>query len=250
MAANVHVERGRQIADALDSSDRDQTLAEQYVAEWKAWEAEDPTRTMRAYDRAIGRANDYTGKIVRAVTTGARRAPFGGEKAQQSRDRHKAKRTLADPKQRKAVISSQTVEEKAAVFEEYASDPEVVGAAVARKGKVAKVVAKAVEDAEDREAKQRIQKAKQRAEQTKRPTPLSQFFWRIVGEMRKWSRDVRTIREELGTLDPAQLDQVVEAHRALVAELQANLDLLTDSEPVESDIIEGTARDRRHELVA
>lgn len=71
---NAHVERGRQIADAIDSPDPEQTLYEQFNAEWKAWEAEDPTRTMRDFDREIGRSTDYTGKIVRGVT-GPTRAP-------------------------------------------------------------------------------------------------------------------------------------------------------------------------------
>jgi hypothetical protein len=69
-----HVERARQIADAIDSPDRENTLYEQFYVEWKAWEAEDPTRTMEAFDRAIGRAGNYTGKIVRGVT-GTARAP-------------------------------------------------------------------------------------------------------------------------------------------------------------------------------
>jgi hypothetical protein len=69
---NAHVERARQIADALESQDVEQTLHEQFVAEWKAWEAEDQTRTMAAFDREIGRGNDYTGRIVRFVTGAAR----------------------------------------------------------------------------------------------------------------------------------------------------------------------------------
>jgi len=74
---NAHVERARQIADALESQDVEQTLHEQFVAEWKAWEAEDPTRTMAAFSRAIGRNDSYTNKIVRGVT-GEARAPDWG----------------------------------------------------------------------------------------------------------------------------------------------------------------------------
>lgn len=66
--ANVHVERARQIADALDAPDQERTLHEQFFAEWKAWEAEDPTRTMAAFDREIGRGRNYTNRVVRIVT--------------------------------------------------------------------------------------------------------------------------------------------------------------------------------------
>lgn len=75
---NVHIERAGQIADAIDSPDPEKTLHEQFYAEWKAWEAEDPTRTMAEFDRAIGRGSNYTGKIVRFVTGAADRrgTPF------------------------------------------------------------------------------------------------------------------------------------------------------------------------------
>jgi hypothetical protein len=77
VSTNAHVERARQIADALESQDMEQTLHEQFVAEWKAWEAEDATRTMAAFDREIGRGKDYTGRIVRFVTGAAPRGtPF------------------------------------------------------------------------------------------------------------------------------------------------------------------------------
>jgi hypothetical protein len=74
---NTHVERARQIADALESQDVERTLHEQFVAEWKAWEKEDPTRTMAAFDREIGRGLHYTARIVRGVT-GEARAPDWG----------------------------------------------------------------------------------------------------------------------------------------------------------------------------
>lgn len=107
-STNVHVERARQIADALDSPDQERTLHEQFYAEWEAWEAEDATRTMAAFDREIGRGNDYTGRIVRFVTGRARGAesPFGGESRQQARDRSTAKSVISNPEQRKQVIAS------------------------------------------------------------------------------------------------------------------------------------------------
>ena len=48
---NEHVARARQIADALDSLNPERTLHEQFYDEWKAWEEEDPTRTMAAFGR-------------------------------------------------------------------------------------------------------------------------------------------------------------------------------------------------------
>jgi hypothetical protein len=103
-----HVERARQIADAIDSPDRENTLYEQFYAEWKAWEAEDLTRGMKTFDRAIGRGNDYTGRIVRFVTGGARerQGPFGGAEANASRERSKAKRVLreSEPEQIQALV--------------------------------------------------------------------------------------------------------------------------------------------------
>jgi len=51
---NEHVLRARQIADAIDSPNPERTLHEQFYDEWRAGEAEDPTRTMAAFDRAIG----------------------------------------------------------------------------------------------------------------------------------------------------------------------------------------------------
>jgi hypothetical protein len=95
---NVHVERARQIADALESQDVEQTLHEQFVAEWKAWEAEDPTRTMAAFDRAIGRGNDYTGRLVRFVTGSAtsRTSPFYGNEEGRRKDRATAARVIRE----------------------------------------------------------------------------------------------------------------------------------------------------------
>lgn len=89
-----HVERARQIADALDSQNMEQTLHEQFYAEWKAWEAEDPTRTMAAFDRAIGRSGKYTSRIVQFVTGGSS-TPWGN-KPQSGRDEVATRRTLRD----------------------------------------------------------------------------------------------------------------------------------------------------------
>jgi hypothetical protein len=93
---NTHVERARQIADAIDSPDREQTLYQQFAGEWKAWEAEDPTRTMAALDREIGRGNDYTGAIVRFVTgrAGQRTSPFTQPRAEE--DVTRAKKVLRE----------------------------------------------------------------------------------------------------------------------------------------------------------
>lgn len=122
-----HVERARQIADALDSPDREQTLHEQFHAEWKAWEAEDPTRTMAAFDREIGRGNDYTGRIVRFCTgSAAARTPFSDE--QSGRAMRGARTVLRDPEQRKAVIESLTPEEKTDLAAEVMDDDETAEA--------------------------------------------------------------------------------------------------------------------------
>jgi hypothetical protein len=92
---NTHVERARQIADALESRDVEQTLHAQFVAEWKAWEAEDPTRTMAAFDSAIGRGSNYTGRIVRFVT-GAASTPRTSAFADGGEDARKARKVLRE----------------------------------------------------------------------------------------------------------------------------------------------------------
>lgn len=94
---DVHVERAKQIADALDSRDVEQTLHEQFYAEFKAWEAEDQTRTQAGFDRAIGRKDNYTRRIVQFVT-GATSTPWGNA-PQVKRDERAARKTLRDQPQ-------------------------------------------------------------------------------------------------------------------------------------------------------
>lgn len=98
-----HVQRAKQIADAIDSPDREATLYEQFYAEWKAWKGENQARTMRAFDEAIGRGDGYTGKIVRwiqASPPGESSTPFDRAANPHRGDGAAAARALADPKQR------------------------------------------------------------------------------------------------------------------------------------------------------
>jgi hypothetical protein len=78
---NTHVERARQIADALESPDVEKTLYEQFAAEFNAWEAEQREggreSSSREFDRLIGRGDGYTRRIVRGVTSGARAPDWG-----------------------------------------------------------------------------------------------------------------------------------------------------------------------------
>lgn len=111
-ATNEHVERARQIADALDSPDREKTLYEQFHSEFKAWEAEqldeDRQPSTREFDRLIGRTDGYTRKIVRGVTSGARAPQWGSGTNVRT---EVAEKVLRDPEQRKQVIASLSAEQ-------------------------------------------------------------------------------------------------------------------------------------------
>lgn len=234
---DVHVERARQIADALDSPDREGTLHQQFYLEWKAWEAEDPTRTMADFDRAIGRVNakgkptEYTSQLVRLVTTPSVRSDRSG-----STDRGAAKRILREPQQRRRVIDSLTPKEKTAIARDILKDPEVTADPKVRK---------TMESAEDKRAKERLAKARERQVQGRPATTLSQFFWRIIGQLLQWSRDLREIRGELMDLSPEEREKVLERHVMLRDEVQANIDILTGTTAKDSDVIEGRVHDIR-----
>jgi hypothetical protein len=233
---DVHVERARQIADALESPDREGTLHEQFYLEWKAWEAEDPTRTMADFDRAIGKdgRGNYTGRIVQTVT-GATSTPWGNA-PQSTRDGRTARKALREPKQRQQVIDSLTPKEKTAIARDVLKDPEVTADPKVRK---------AMESAEDKRAKERLAAARERQVQGRPATTLSQFFWRIIGQLLQWSRDLKEIRGELMDLSPEEREKVLERHVMLRDEAQANIDILTGTTAKDGDVIEGRVHDMR-----
>jgi hypothetical protein len=101
-----HVERARQIANAIDSPNREGTLYQQFYDEWKAWEAEDPTRTMAAFDRAIGKSgkSSYTAAIVRFVTGGRASAPFADSRERAARTEARKVLRESEPQQIQALV--------------------------------------------------------------------------------------------------------------------------------------------------
>lgn len=138
-------------------------------------------------------------------------------------------RQLRDPEKRKRALDGLTTDEQVAVAAEVMAKPEVAEQVVSQPTtKAAKAIRKVAEDAEDKAARQRIQASKDATAKRRGPTPLSQFFWRIVGEMKKWERDLRTISEEMHTLDRHQRGPVLDAHHALLARVQENIGLLEE----------------------
>lgn len=218
---NAHVERARQIAEAIDAPDRETTLYQQFYAEWKAWEAEDPTHSMRAFDREIGRGHDYTARIARFVNGAPeRQSPFNGERQQADRERHNTRKVLREPVERRKVIASLSDDE----VEALAREPRVRAAA---------------EDAEVAEARERAERNRENAIKAAGPKPLSAFFWTLIEKVKGYTRDIKWIGDELDSLEPEQIPRVMEIHVALRDRVNANIARLEEMTTGETDVIEG-----------
>lgn len=148
-------------------------------------------------------------------------------------------KVMRDPHKRKKIISKLSSDTRAEVIAEASRDPEAVKQATSQPK-----VKKAFEDEEERAAKQRLKENKEKAIQRKKPTPLSQFFWRLVGSLHQTARDLRTIMEELGTLDPTQVPEVMDRLVELRDAAQANIDILQSTDENDDAIeVEGKVID-------
>lgn len=139
------------------------------------------------------------------------------------------------PEFRRRVLDSMTAEQKASLVVEAVQDePEVVEQVMSRP-----TVRKQFEDEEDRAAKQRAKNLREAALQRKQPTPLSQFFWSLVGKLSEWTRDMKLIREEAGSLMPEQRGEVTSRLTLLRDEAQRCIDVIEGLGHEDDDVIEG-----------
>lgn len=182
----------------------------------------EPKLTQTEIGNLVGKSNQWISRVL-AWDPRARGLP-NWQSGTNKRD-EVTSRALRDPQTRDRAIDSLTSDETADLIDAAAKrKPEVVEKIVERSA----AVRKAAEAADDKAAREKIRTAKEAASKRRGPTPLSQFFWRIVGEMKKWERDLKTISEEMHTLDRHQRGPVLDAHHALLARVQENIGLLEE----------------------
>jgi hypothetical protein len=151
----------------------------------------------------------------------------GTEKKQQTRARvSHAKRALTTPEELKAVIEALTPAQQAAVRAEF-------------------------EDEEARQARERFKQAKERQEQDRPSTTVTEFFWTFIKGLDKVTQDLRFVSEELHLLSDGQKPEVRERLVRLRDQSQASIDAL-DGKTLDDDTIDGNAVDRvaARELIA
>lgn len=151
------------------------------------------------------------------------------------------KKVLRDPVKREEVMEALSDDERAKIIESAAK-------------KSGPKVRKAVESAEEREARERFKRSREAADQRRKPTPLSAFYNSMSSKMAQWSQDLRAVRSVgLDTLALNQVPRMIEAHEILIKEAQENVRVLKGEEPLkDSDVIDVEARviDIRRELKA
>jgi hypothetical protein len=150
----------------------------------------------------------------------------GTEKKQQTRARvSHAKRALTTPEELKAVIEALTPAQQAAVRAEF-------------------------EDEEARQARERFKQAKERQEQDRPSTTVTEFFWTFIKGLDKVTQDLRFVSEELHLLSDGQKPEVRERLVRLRDQSQASIDAL-DGKTLDDDTIDGNAVDvAARELIA
>lgn len=141
------------------------------------------------------------------------------------------KRALADPVERTQVFATMEPEVKAAVVEAAVNDPEVVKQVMAKP-----FLRKRFEDEEERAAKERYRQAREQQGRAK-VTSLSEFFWNVIQQLDKWSRDLAFARDELTQLPEGQKPEVRAQLVRLRDQTQASIDVLDGI--VGDDVIEG-----------
>jgi hypothetical protein len=96
----------------------------------------------------------------------------------------------------------------------------------------------------EKEAEQRIKSAQQTAQAAAAEgRPLSAHFWRIIGKLDQWRRDMAVLDDELLTLTQDERERVVEAAQALRDQADRWIAILTGSATEDGDTIDGTARE-------
>lgn len=186
----------------------------------------DPQLTQKQIGQLVGKEHQWVSKVLAWDSLQRESPEWVGVTKRSYAD--VTARQMRDPEKRKRALDGLTTDEQLAVAAEVMAKPEVAEQIAKPTSKAAKTIRKVAEDAEDKAARQRIKTAKEATAKRRGPTPLSQFFWRIVGEMKKWERDLKTISEEMHTLDRHQRGPVLDAHHALLARVQENIGLLEE----------------------
>lgn len=107
---------------------------------------------------------------------------------------------------------------------------------------VQKAKAKAGKTTAEKEAAQRIKDAKVKASTAAAEgQTLSAHFWRIIGKVDEWRRDLAVIRESLATLSGDEKERVAVTYRMLRDELNDGLAVLEDAPPADPETLDGTA---------
>jgi hypothetical protein len=218
----------------------------------KAMKALDPSLTQSQIGKMVSKGQQWVQKVLKwDYARGSN--PFADANNPSKQGPASAKRVLQNRTQRKAVIDSLSDDEKVALAESVVNTPEMVERMMAKPTKAAKAIRKAAVNVEEREARERFKKTRERADQRKAPTKLGQFFWRMKGQMRDWTRDLKFIYDDLHTLPDELANDLIESHRDLITAAKANLAKLEGSEVKQDDDVievEGKVIEIRRELGA
>jgi hypothetical protein len=175
------------------------------------------------------------------------KSPFLMDEKATSRARTShAKSALKNPSERKTVLDSLTEDEQVEVARDILRDPEVTAKVVADKK-----VREAVDVEEKREYQEAAKRRKEANLKGRKPTPLSQFYWRIVSKIGEWTRNLNIIEEESDSLAPHQHAEVISELSKLRDKCQRCIDKI-EGNMDEPETIEGKVVDirERKELTA
>jgi hypothetical protein len=153
-----------------------------------------------------------------------------------------ARTVLREPAERQKVIESLTQDEVADLVETVArSQPKAIEQAVVTKPKsaaatVIRTAAETDRDRRDREVRDRIKQAQDRANQARPKSTPSQYFFRMIGKFREWVQGLQWLESEAGTLKPDERPEIAERLIALrdavescLAAVQQDADGVIDS---------------------
>lgn len=197
-----------------------------------AAQRKDSTITHAQIAERVGMSKSWVSAIVQTVASGQ---PLSDDfKVQWGREKPAttSRKALRDPKQRQEVLADLTPDELVEVARDaIAADPTVQETVDA--------------DALERQAERKFERDQRRLKASA-GTPLSAYFHRLIGALKKTARDLDWIRGELHTLADGEKPSVDEALVEVIASAEAaRLELYPDRKPtgIDEGIVEGTARD-------
>jgi hypothetical protein len=182
----------------------------------------------------IGKSREWVRKVL-ALGANSNGQPDWGNKPQAERNVNTTKQTLQKPKEREKVFAGLTPQERAEVIDDASNDPAVWP-------HVKPTTRQHFDDEDARQARERFRLAKERQEQARPSTTVTEFFWKIIKGLDDVTRDLAFVSQELALLSDGQKPEVRQRLVRLRDQAQASIDLL-DGKESGDDTLDGHAVD-------